>query len=56
MNDYPSVEMFLHRPLMTDPPFCTLHELKTIYTLEDLYLFNDLIDLKNDMISEANKK
>ena len=53
---YPNVNGFLHRPLLTDPPMCSLRELQDgTYSLEDLMLLNELIDLKIDMQNKANR-
>jgi hypothetical protein len=32
------------RPVMREPPLCTLHELKTVYTLNDLADFHEAMD------------
>lgn len=40
--------MYLLRPTpgMSNPPLCTLHELRTVYTLDDLANFHELLDLQ----------
>lgn len=32
------------RPVMRNPPLCTLHELETIYTIDDLADFHEAMD------------
>ena len=44
---FPNVDVFLHRPLLETPPLCSLKELEDgTYSLEDLYMMNELLDLK----------
>ena len=41
---------YLHRPLLTDPPMCTLKELQDgTYSIEDLMMLHELMDLKMAM-------
>jgi hypothetical protein len=42
-------QMYLYRPtaMFSNPPFCTLHELRTIYTIDDLADFHEVINLRN---------
>lgn len=44
------------RVLMHEPRLCTLHELQTIYSLEDFYLFLEMIDVQETMRDEQIKK
>jgi hypothetical protein len=39
---------FLLRPtiLLSNPPLCTLHELRTVYTIDDLADFHEALDLR----------
>lgn len=47
---YPNVNGFLHRPLLNDPPLCTLKELQDgTYSLEDVFLMHELLDLKSEL-------
>lgn len=44
---FPNVNYFLHRPLIANPPMCTLKELQDYtYSIDDLFLMHELIDLK----------
>ncbi|KQO49945.1 hypothetical protein [Methylobacterium sp. Leaf85] len=47
--------LYLLRPTpgMTNPPLCTLHELRTIYTLDDLANMHELIDLQDAQSAKA---
>lgn len=40
--------MYLLRPtqLFANPPLCTLHELRTVYTLDDLANFHEVLDVR----------
>ena len=44
--------MYLYRPtpMFCEPPLCTLHELRTIYTLDDLADFHEVLNLRNATI------
>lgn len=47
LDQFPSVDLFLHRPLMTDPPMCTLKELQDgTYSLYDVALMHQIADFK----------
>lgn len=44
---FPSINLFLHKPLLVDPPLCSLKDLQDgTYSIDDLALMHDLIDLK----------
>jgi hypothetical protein len=44
---FPSIDFFLHRPIIVEPPLCTLRELQDgTYSLLDLLTFHELADLK----------
>jgi len=46
----------LHRPLLVDPPMCTLRELQDgTYSIEDLAMLNELLDFKQDMIKRQGE-
>ncbi|GAH63045.1 unnamed protein product [marine sediment metagenome] len=34
----------------------TLHELKTVYTLQDAYYLSEVLDIKEEQIYKANNK
>ena len=54
---YPNVDVFLHRPLISDPPMCTLRELQDgTYSIFDLELMHELLDLKQDLNKAASSK
>jgi len=37
----------LHRPLLVDPPMCSLRELQDgTYSIDDLLMMHEIIDLK----------
>lgn len=40
--------MYLYRvtPGFADPPLCTIHELETVYTLDHLANFHEILDLR----------
>lgn len=43
------------RLLMHEPRLCTLHELQTIYSVEDMYFMLEMIDVQ-DTLKEEQKK
>lgn len=48
---------YLHRPLLCDPPMCTLRELQDgTYSLEDLMMMHELMDLKAAMAPKPKGK
>lgn len=51
------MNVFLHRPLLSDPPMCTLSQLQDgTYSIEDLLLMHELMDLKIDMTPKPKGK
>jgi hypothetical protein len=41
------VDTWLHRPVLAEPPLCTLKELQDgTYSILDVALFNEMLDLK----------
>lgn len=44
------------RVLMYEPRLCTLHELQTVYSLEDFYFFLEMIDAQETLKEEQIKK
>lgn len=50
VKDFPSIEPFLHRPILYNPPLCTLKELQDgTYSIQDLIIFNELLDYKDSL-------
>lgn len=46
-DHYPNIDVYLHRPLLSDPPLCTLKELQDgTYSIEDLAMIHEILDLK----------
>jgi hypothetical protein len=41
-------DMYMLRPtqFFANPPLCTLHELRTVYTLDDLANFHEVLDVR----------
>jgi hypothetical protein len=39
-----NLDWYVMRPVMRDPPLCTLHELSTVYTIDDLQDFHEAMD------------
>ena len=46
--------MRVYRPVLAG--LCSLHELRTVYTLDDLYDFHELLDLKQEAEFLAREK
>ncbi len=47
---------FLHRPLLTDPPMCTLKELEDgTYSIHDVDLMHELLDLKQSLAPKPKR-
>lgn len=50
------MDIFLHRPLLVDPPMCTLKELEDgTYSIEDVLLMHELLDLKLSLQPKGKK-
>tara|TARA_R110000782_G_C14801543_1_gene411902 strand:- start:1494 stop:1649 length:156 start_codon:yes stop_codon:yes gene_type:complete len=44
---FPNINTLLHRPLLSDPPMCSLAELQNgTYSIDDLMMMHELLDLK----------
>lgn len=44
---FPEVDRYLHAPLLTEPPMCTLNQLQDgTYSIDDLHLMNEIIEYK----------
>ena len=51
------MDSFLHRPILSDPPMCTLKELQDgTYSIEDVMLMNELLDLKISLAPKPKGK
>jgi len=50
ISKYPGLDPFLHRPVLYEPPLCTLAELSdSTYSFNDLILMNNLLDYKDEV-------
>ncbi len=45
----------LFRPIMAEPPLCTLSDLKTSLTLDDLLDLHEVLDLKEAAAEQARE-
>lgn len=44
---FPNFDGFLHGPIISNPPMCSLKELQDgTYSIDDLCMMNELLDLK----------
>ncbi len=51
------MNVLLHRPLLSDPPMCTLIQLQDgTYSIDDLMLMHELMDLKIEMTPKPKGK
>lgn len=49
-NQFPNINVFLHKPIIVEPPLCSLRELQDgTYSIDDLFLMHELMDLKQLM-------
>lgn len=39
-----NIDWYLMRPIMRHPPLCTRHELRTVYSINDLADFHEAMD------------
>ncbi len=47
---FPFLKFFLHRPLLVEPPMCLMRELQDgTYSIDDLYLMHEMLDLKDHL-------
>ncbi len=47
LDQFPEIDPFLHKPLLVDPPMCTLKELEDgTYSLYDILVMHEIIDFK----------
>ena len=49
-----NIDMRIYRPVLAG--LCSLNELRTVYTLDDLYDFHELLDLKQEAEYLASTK
>jgi len=51
------VDTYLHRPLLNEPPMCSLKDLQDgTYSMEDLMTMHELMDLKVAMSQKPKGK
>ena len=51
------MDPFLHRPMLVDPPMCCLKELQDgTYSIDDVTLMNELLDLKMSLAPKSKGK
>ena len=44
------MDAFLHRPILVDPPMCSLKELQDgTYSIEDVMTMHEIMDLKMEI-------
>ncbi|SOR30290.1 conserved protein of unknown function [Methylorubrum extorquens] len=50
--------MYLFRPTpgFADPPLCELHQLRTVYTLNDLANFHEILELRGVILDKAKAR
>ena len=50
--------MFLLRPTpgFAEPHLCTLHDLRTVYTLDDLMDFHEILDLREALAVKGEER
>lgn len=49
----PNLNLYLWRPILSDPPIYTQHQLKTTITLMDVADAHEALDLKGAMTEKA---
>jgi len=53
---YPELNGYLVKPLLVNPPMCTLNQLQDgTYNLYDLEMMHQLIELKQHALTTTNK-
>lgn len=50
------IDWDLWRPIMAEPPLCTLNELRTVYSFVDLLDFNSVLDFQEDLQAKARSE
>ena len=55
-SQFPHVNFFIHRPCMSEPPLCLLHQLDDgTYTIVDILVMHQLLDLKAQIKTDARQ-
>ena len=52
----PNLNMFMWRPLLSDPPLLTMRDLNEWVTIKDLLDAHEALDLKSALAERANSK
>lgn len=52
----PNLDLFLWRPIISDPPLYTMRDVKEWVTLTDLLDAHEALDLKGAMAERASEK
>jgi len=56
-NHFPNINVELHRVIISEPPMCALKDLQNgTYSIDDLQMMNELLDLKDYLISKSQQK
>lgn len=45
--------MFLFRPILAEPPLCSMADLRTTLTIDDLADLHEILDLKEELAHRA---
>lgn len=49
--------MYLHRPIIADPPLCSLRELQDgTYSLDDLITLHEILDVRSYLKEKSQPK
>jgi hypothetical protein len=52
----PNLNTYVFRPILADPPLCSLSDIKTVLTLDDLADLHEALDLKDAIAAKAAEK
>lgn len=52
----PNLDLFLWRPIISDPPMYSMSDLKSWVTLADVFDAHEALDLKGAMAEKATEK
>lgn len=52
----PNIDLYLYRPVLSDPPIYTMVDLRKWVTLMDVVRAHELLDLKGAMAEKARSK
>lgn len=48
--EFPLIHAFLHKPIIADPPLCTLREVQDgTYSIDDILVLNQIVDYKMEL-------